>query len=70
MCTQCVQVICTDFVHLKECTFDIFDKPTGITKKELTNVEIQEQTASFDKPFFLIKQKKMHLFIILFNRQF
>ena len=31
-------------VHRKECTLNIFDKPilhTGITKKELTNVEIQ-----------------------------
>ena len=47
-----VQLICFNFfcfylynVHQKECNFDIFDKPTGI-KKELTNVEIQEQTAS------------------------
>ena len=34
-------------VHINECTFDIFDKPIlsilGITKKELTNVEIQQQ---------------------------
>ena len=31
-------------VHIKECTFDIFDK--HILQKELKNVEIQEQTAS------------------------
>ena len=50
-----VQLIFTNFfycfylcyVHIKECTFDIFaPKSTGITKKELINVEIQEQTAS------------------------
>ena len=38
-------------VHIKECTFDIFDKPiTQVYKKEeLTSVEIQEQTASLEK---------------------
>ena len=42
-------LICTDFfclylynVNINECTFDIFGKP----KKELTNVEILEQTGS------------------------
>ena len=51
-----VQLICTFFicfylhnVHIKECTFDIFDKPSlqVYQKKELTNV-IQEQAASFN----------------------
>ena len=41
-------------VHIKECTFVIYGKPifqvlVCITKIELTNVEIKEQTASFPK---------------------
>ena len=39
---------CLYVYNVQEYTFDIFDKPihTGIRIKELTNVEIQEQTAS------------------------
>ena len=35
------------FIYVEECTCDVFDKPypASITKKELTNVKIQEQTA-------------------------
>ena len=38
-------------VHIKECTLIYIGQTysTGITKKEFTNVEIQEQTASFAK---------------------
>ena len=51
-----VQLICTIFFYLfnvqtKECTYDIFYKPIlpryNIQKKP-TNIETQEQTASFD----------------------
>ena len=54
-----VQLICTNFflllsvMNIKQFTFDILYKPiicTGITRKELTNVDIQEQTASFMPP--------------------
>ena len=34
------------YIHIKDCTFNIFDKPTAIPKIKLTNVDIQEQTAS------------------------
>ena len=55
MCTRCtkyssfVLFFCGSYlynVHLKECTFDIFDNPILQAKKELKNLEIQEQTAS------------------------
>ena len=58
MCTQCtlycssVLISCCFYlyyVHLKECSFGIFNQPiiqVCITKKELANVEIQEHTAS------------------------
>ena len=68
-----VQLICTYVfflynVHIKECTFDIFDKPIQqvLQKKELTNVEIQEQTASFSfssitRPHFRISNFEFKL---------
>ena len=56
MCTctlysSSVHIFCCFYlynVHIKECSFDIFDKPILQVQqqKELRDVEIQEQTAS------------------------
>ena len=76
MCTQCtlysssVHIFCCFYlynVHIKECSFDIFDKPILQVQqqKELRDVEIQEQTASLTNIFF-----KLPMIFVSVNEEF